>query len=147
MKRITIDYKHFDKADFGGQNCSIANVEIPNTKTTTKVAVYDTTAKAPVFQNQTNQNSIVTFKVEFWPFMKGKKLLTKADDIVKDLLRDKYKAAPCTICTYEKDGSLDSKVTIKDVIIQRAQIFLNKKNEKRGEMGYVRILFTLQGLL
>ena len=146
MKRITIDYKHFDKADFEGKNCSVANIDLPNGKSSTKVAIYNTASAAPIFQNQTNTGDIVTFTVEFIPFIKGKKLVAKADEMVKDLLKDKYDPAPCTICTYEKDGSLDSKITVKDTIIQQVQLFFNKKNESQGEMGYVRILFTLQGL-
>lgn len=146
MKSITIDYKHFDKAGFDSKNCSVSDVQIPNGRHATKVKVYDTTAAAPLFQNQTNVGDVVTFTVEFLPFIKGKELVSKSDDLVQDVFKDGYDPAPCTICTYKKDGSIDTKTTINDVFIQQVRLFVNKKDEAKGEMGYIRILFTLQGL-
>ena len=146
MKSITINYKHFDKAGFDGKNCSVSDIQIPNSKQSTKVRVYDTATASPVFQNQTNTGDVVTFTVEFLPSIKGKELISKADNLVQDLLKDSYDPATCTICTYKKDGDIDTKVSIDDVIIQQVKLFVNKKDENKGEVGYIRILFTLQGL-
>lgn len=147
MERITIDYKHFNKAGFDGKSCSVLAVVVPNRKIATKAMVYDTSTSAPLFQNQFNAQEIIAFTVEFSPFIKGKQLLVQADTLVKDVLTDKYQAEPFTFCVHKKDGSIDTKLTVNDVIIQRAELFLNRKNETKGEMGYIRIKFTLQGLL
>lgn len=146
MKSITIDYKHFEKSGFDSKNCSVVDIQIPKQKKSTKVMVYDTASTAPIFQNQANTAAIVTFTVEFLPFIQGKELVSKADDIVKDVLKDGYDPQPCTICTHKKDGEIDTKRTIDNVIIQKVQLFLNRKNERKGEMGYIRMLFTLQGI-
>ena len=146
MTSITIDYQHLEKAGFDSKNCSVLNIDIPNKKQATKVQIYDTSTTAPLYLNQANEVDIVTFSVEFIPFIQGKELLSKADDLVKDVLKDSYKPAPCTICTYQKDGSLDTKRTIDDVFIQQVDLYVNRKDEDKGEMGYIRIKFTLQGL-
>ena len=144
--RITIDYKHFSKADFDGKTCGIYDFVPPNRKTATKSIVYNTASCAPLFQNQHNAQSIVTFQVEFLPHITGKHLLIQAYELVQNVLTDKFSAEPLTYCVHKKDGSIDSKVTINDVFIQKVQLFVNRKNEAQGEMGYIRIRFTLQGL-
>lgn len=146
MQRITIDYKHFSKAGFDSKTCSVAAVSMPNNRVSTKTVVYNTASSAPLFQNQYNVKEVVTFTVEFLPFIAGKQLLVNAYDLVKDVLTDKYSAEPFTICAHKKDGSIDTKTTVNDVIVQKTELFLNRKNEAKGEMGYIRIRFTLQGL-
>ncbi|TDG95294.1 hypothetical protein [Cardinium endosymbiont of Culicoides punctatus] len=146
MQRVTIDYKHFNKAGFDSKTCSIAAVGVPNEKVSTKAVVYNTSAKAPLIQNQYNAKEVVTFTVEFLPFITGKDLLVSAYDLVKNVLTDKYTTEPFTICMHKKDGSIDMQVSIDDVFIQKANIFVNRKDEAKGEMGYIRIRFTLQGL-
>ncbi|WP_243517944.1 MULTISPECIES: hypothetical protein [unclassified Candidatus Cardinium] len=147
MKKITVDYKHFNKAGFDGKTCSISDYMPPMPRpSTTTAMVYDTSSKAPVFQNQGSAQEAVNFVVEFLPFITGKHLLTKAYNLVQEVLEDKYHAEPCTICIYKKDGSIDTKITVNDVFVQKAELFLNRKNEAAGEMGYIRIRFTLEGL-
>lgn len=146
MQRVTIDYKHFNKAGFDSKTCSVATVGMPNQRTSTKATVYDTATRAPLFQNQHSAQEVVTFTVEFLPFVTGKQLLVKAYDLVKNVHEDKYNAEPFTLCVHKKDGSIDTKTTVNDVFIQKVELFLNRKNETTGEMGYIRIRFTLQGL-
>lgn len=146
MQRVTIDYKHFNKAGFDSKTCSVADVSMPNQKTSTKAAVYDTATKTPLFQNQHSAQEVVTFTVDFLPFITGKNLLVEADKLVNGVLVDSYAAEPLTLCVHKKDGSIDTKTTVNDVIVQKAELFLNRKNEATGEMGYIRIRFTLQGL-
>lgn len=146
MQRVTIDYKHFNKAGFDSKTCSVSAVGMPNQRTSTRATVYDTATRAPLFQNQHSAQEVVTFTVEFLPFITGKQLLTKAYGLVQDVLVDKYNAEPFTLCVHKKDGSIDTKTTVNDVIVQKAELFLNRKNEATGEMGYIRIRFTLQGL-
>ena len=146
MQRVTIDYKHFNKAGFDSKTCSVSAVSMPNQKTSTTATVRDTATRAPLFQNQHNAQEIVTFTVEFLPFITGKQLLTKAYSLVQEVLEDKYNAEPFTLCVHKKDGSIDTKTTVNDVIVQKAELFLNRKNEATDEMGYIRICFTLQGL-
>ncbi|ROT46925.1 hypothetical protein [Candidatus Cardinium hertigii] len=146
MQSITIDYKHFNKAGFDSKTCSIADVGMPNRRMATKTLVYDTATRAPLFQNQQNIKEAVNFTVEFLPFITGKQLLVKSYDLVQDVLTDKYNAEPFTLCVHKKDGSIDTKLTVNDVIIQQVELFLHRRNEAKGEMGYIRIRFTLQGL-
>ncbi len=146
MQRVTIDYKHFNKAGFDSKTCSVSAVGMPNQKTSTKAAVYDTATKAPLFQNQHSAQEIVTFTVEFLPFVAGKQLLTKSYSLIQEVLEDKYNAEPFTLCVHKKDGSIDTKTTVNDVIVQKVELFLNRKKEATGEMGYIRIRFTLEGL-
>lgn len=146
MQRVTIDYKHFNNAGFDSKTCSVATVGMPNQKKSTKAAIYDTSTSAPLFQNQHSAQAVVTFTVEFLPFITGKQLLTKAYALVQEVLEDKYNAEPFTLCVHKKDGSIDTKTTVNDTVVQKAELFLNRKNETTGEMGYIRIRFTLQGL-
>ena len=146
MQKVTIDYKHFNKAGFDAKTCSVSAVSMPNQKTSTKAVVYDTATRSPLFQNQHTAQEVVTFTVEFLPFITGKELLVKAYTLVQDVLSDSYIAEPFTLCVHKKDDSIDTKTTVTDVIIQKAELFLNRKNEATGEMGYIRIRFTLQGL-
>lgn len=146
MKSITIDYKHFNDKGFDTKSCSIADVSMPNYKTSTKAAVYDTASHAPLFQNQHKIQENVIFTVEFLPFITGKELLNKAPDLVKEVMEEKYKPEPLTIFVHKKDGSIDTQVTINDTFIRQVFLSLNRKNEAKGEMGYIRICFTLEGL-
>ncbi|WP_243018234.1 MULTISPECIES: hypothetical protein [Candidatus Cardinium] len=146
MQSLTFDYKHLNKAGFDSKACSVVTVTMPNQKTSTKASVYDTSTSAPLCQNQHSAQEIVTFTVEFVPFIVGKQLLVKAYSLIKDVHSDKYIPEPFTLCIHKKDGSIDTKTTVNDVIIQKVELFLNRKNEATGEMGYIRIRFTLQGL-
>jgi len=149
MKKVTIDYKHFNKAGFDGKTCSIADFMPPKPRPSTIIStkIYDTESKAPIFHNQySSAQEVVNLTVEFLPFITGKQLLTKAYSLVQEVLEDKYNAEPLTYCIYKKDGSIDTKTTVNDVIVQKAELFLDRKNEAKGEMGYIRIRFTLEGL-
>ena len=146
VSTVTIDYKHFNKAGFDSKTCSVSGFSMPNQRKSTKVTVYGTATKAPLFQNQYNAQEVVTFAVEFLPFITGKQLLAKAYSLVEDVLKDNYNPEPCTLCVYKKDGKIDTTTTVNDVIIQKAELFFNRKDEDTGAMGYIRIRFTLQGL-
>ncbi|WP_342265097.1 hypothetical protein [Cardinium endosymbiont of Philonthus spinipes] len=147
MQRVTIDYKHFNKAGFDSKTCSVLVVGIPNQKTSTQATVYDTASSAPLRYNQRSAPKIATFTVDFLPRITSKDLLSKAHDLVKEVSGDKYNPEPFTLCVHKKDGSIDTKKTLNDVIVQSVSLFLDRKNETTGEKGYVRIRFTLQGLV
>ncbi|AXI24302.1 Putative Afp-like protein [Cardinium endosymbiont of Sogatella furcifera] len=147
MQRVTIDYKHFNKAGFDGKTCSVLGMGIPNQKISTSAIVYDTAASAPLHYNQRSAPKIVTFTVDFLPYITSKHLLSKADSLVKEVFESKYNPEPLTYCIHKKDGAIDTKKTVNDVIIQNVKLFLDRKNEATGEKGYVRIRFTLQGLV
>ncbi|AWN82117.1 hypothetical protein [Candidatus Cardinium hertigii] len=146
IRRTTIDYSIFTKAGFDNKTARLLDAPWPNSKKSTRAMVYNTASKAPVFQNQHLVQGIVSFTVDFFPLMTGKDLLVKAYELVQEVHTDTYKAEPFTFCSHKKDGSIDKKITINDVIVQQVELFLNRKYEAQGEMGPIRIRFTLQGI-
>jgi len=152
MNHSTISYKHFDDAGFTGKKCSIFHINIPHCTRSTTAEVYNTSARSPVYYNQANDPQIVEFTVEFIPFLGGKELIGKADDLVKDVLKDKYEPAPCTICKYDKDDKIELQGTVNDVFIQKVELFLNRsrningRNAENSQKEFIRVRFTLIGV-
>ena len=150
LRNKKIDYKIFDQAGFDAKACSVIHIDVPNFTDSSIQEVYQTGSPGPLRYHVSEKKTVVDFYVEFKPFANaGEKLIAKAKELVEDVLDPKYKPEPVTISSFNKDRSLDKNetVNINDTIIRKATIKVNRRDEKKGEPGFVRILFHLQGLL